>query len=356
MPVPVATEVAAERVNTAHPHVSVCIPTYNRSGYLRAALDSALAQTYRDFELLVVDNGSTDDTAAVVAGYAAQDRRVCYRRNPRNLGVVGNWNRCLALAQGAYIALLHDDDLWLPTTLQTLVGALDAHPAAGFAYGVAEEIDDTGRPVGLRRSRGGDGLLAPAVAFAHLLAFNSVPPPAVLVRATAYATAGPYDPTIGSAIDWEMWLRLASRYPVVYVDRVVAKYRLTEESVTKCVEADGSAAVSMRATVAKALAAPPGGQRPPRRVVRRAHGWVARFELSLAAAFLYQGDHVAFRRHALAALRFAPELLVTQEGLSALALSVASLTGPHGPRVMWKLRDHLLRLSRAGRRSTAPAS
>src|SRR5262245_50428881 len=139
--------------------VSVCVPTYNRSRYLREAIESALVQTFADFELLVVDNCSTDDTPEVAAAFAARDRRVRYVRNERNLGLAGNFNRCVELAQGEYVALLHDDDLYLPEMLATTVGALDAHPEAAFAYGAAEEIDDAGRVVGLRRWRTGDVVL-----------------------------------------------------------------------------------------------------------------------------------------------------------------------------------------------------
>ncbi|MGH2351068.1 MAG: glycosyltransferase family 2 protein [Chloroflexota bacterium] len=318
----------------------MCIPAYNRSVYLRQAIESVLAQTYRDFELLVVDDCSTDDTAAVATTAAAHDPRVRYVRNPHNLGMVGNWNRCLDLARGEYVGILHHDDAYLPTMLEATVGVLDAHPA-GFAYGVAEEVDDAGRPVGLRRSRAGNAVLPPAAAFAHLLAFNSVPFPTTLVRAEAYATLGRFDETIGFAVDWDMWLRLTSRYPVAYIDRALARYRLTDWSETKRYEIEGTAAASLRATLRKALAAPPQGQRPPYRTVWQARTWIAGYELSIAFHFLYRNDYQAFRRHTLAALTFAPHLVASPQGLTALAMSVASLAGSRGPQLLWRLRDRL---------------
>jgi hypothetical protein len=322
------------------PPVSVCIPTYNRSRYLGEAVESALNQSLRDFELVVVDNCSTDETPEIAAAFAAKDPRVRYVRNPSNLGLVRNFNRCIELAAGEFVAILHDDDVYLPDMLATTVRALRAHPEAAFAYGAAEEIDDGGRVVGLRRWRTGDAVLAPAEAFAQLLAFNSVPPPAVLVRASAYASVGGYDPNVGPAIDWDLWLRMARRHSVVYVDQVVAQYRLTAQSCTTEVEADGSLAVSMRHIVQRALADPP--DRPPSRALaRRGRMWVGQYELSVASLFLQQGDLPAFRAHAAAALRLAPELLVTRHGLSTVVLWVVSLTGRRGLRAVRALPGRL---------------
>jgi glycosyltransferase involved in cell wall biosynthesis len=324
--------------------VSVCIPTFNRGRYLREAIESALAQTFADFELLVVDNCSTDDTPAVAAAYAARDGRVRYVRNERNLGLVGNFNRCVELARGEFVALLHDDDLYLPEMLATTAGALAAHPEAAFAYGAAEVIDDAGRVVGLRRWRSGDAVLGPREAFANLLAFNSVAPPAVLVRASAYAAVGGYDPGIGPSIDWDLWLRMTRRFPMVYVDRVVARYRLTAESCTTEVGGDGSLAVGMRRVVERALTGrPPGGRRPPWRFERRGRRWVGHYELSLASLFFYRGDLEPFRRHALAALRFAPELVATRSGLTTVVFLAASLAGRRGLRAIRWVQGRLPR-------------
>jgi glycosyltransferase involved in cell wall biosynthesis len=343
-------------VSDQAPRVSVCIPTYNRSAYLRQALDSALAQTFGDFELLVVDDGSPDDTGAVAAEYARRDPRVRYVRNPTNLGMVGNWNRCVALARGEYVALLHDDDLWAPGMLAATAGALAAHPAAAFAYGAAEEIDDAGVVVGMRRSLPRSAVLAPAQAFAHLLAFNSVPPPAILVRASAYAAAGGYDPEVGFTVDWDLWLRLASRYPVVYVDQIVARYRLTDASNTKRLEQEGRIPDSIRLTIRRALAAPPEGKRPPYAVVRRGLRWAGEAQLHLAFNSLYAGDYAHLRKHTRGALTSTPELIASPAGLAALTYSIASLFGSRGPRLLSALRDLAVRRLPLGQRSASPSA
>jgi glycosyltransferase involved in cell wall biosynthesis len=105
------------------PLVSVCIPTYNGQAYLRECLESVLAQTFPDFEILVVDDHSRDDTLAILGEYAKRDPRIRIARNPKNLGLVGNWNRCVELAKGEWIKFVFQDDLIAPTCVEKLVSA-----------------------------------------------------------------------------------------------------------------------------------------------------------------------------------------------------------------------------------------
>jgi glycosyltransferase involved in cell wall biosynthesis len=319
--------------------VAVCIPTYNRASYLGEAIQSVLTQSFEDFELLVVDDGSTDGTREIVASY--HDPRLRYAHNARNLGMVANWNRCLELARGApYIARLDDDDVYLPTMLGTMVAALAADPRAGFGYSAVEIMDDRGRVTGERHSLRGDHVLDPRAGFAHLLSFNSVPTPTVVMRAQALERVGPYDPGAGWCADWEMWLRLA-RFPIVYVDRVLARYRLTARSTTTQGEADGWVAACLRYTLRQAMKTVPAHHRPPHRLVRQTRRWIARYQLSLAFGMLYRGDRRAFREHCLAAVTYAPELLLSKDGLAAMTLGIASLRGARGPRLVWTVRDRV---------------
>src|SRR6185369_11714393 len=109
-----------------HCKVSVCIPTYNYAAYLAETIESILAQNFADFELLIIDDNSTDDTRAVVEPYAQQDPRIRFSVNPKNLGMVQNWNHCLAQARGEYIKYVFGDDLLAsPDTLGRMVGLLD---------------------------------------------------------------------------------------------------------------------------------------------------------------------------------------------------------------------------------------
>src|SRR3989442_743797 len=124
------------------PKVNVCIPTHNRSRYLRRAIESVLDQRIRDYEVLVVDNASSDDTTSVVS--ALKDDRLRYYRNERNVGMVRNWVRCLELARGECIALLHDDDFWLAQYLERAVGVMDRYRSVGLFYSAAVVVDRDG--------------------------------------------------------------------------------------------------------------------------------------------------------------------------------------------------------------------
>jgi glycosyltransferase involved in cell wall biosynthesis len=125
------------------PTVSVVIPTFRRSEYLSEALSSALAQTYRDLEVIVTDNDSQGLVPEAVAGCA--DRRLRYRRNATNLGPMRNFLRGVAEARGRYVACLHDDDCWEPTLLERLVPYLDRDPTVVLAFAESHIIDAEGR-------------------------------------------------------------------------------------------------------------------------------------------------------------------------------------------------------------------
>lgn len=110
-------------VNLMTPLVSILIPTYNRASFLREAIRSAVAQTHRNLEILVLDDASPDETAAVAAGFA-QDLRVQYIRHQENLGITGNWRAGIQIAQGEYFCFLHDDDTFEPSFIEKLVAPM----------------------------------------------------------------------------------------------------------------------------------------------------------------------------------------------------------------------------------------
>jgi len=127
---------------TATPLVSVVMPTYNGEKFLRPAIESILSQTFRDFELIVIDDASTDSTPNILREF--HDERIALLRNERNLGIAGATNRGLAAARGEYIALQDHDDISLPQRLQTEVAFLSAHPDIAVVGSAATLIDDDG--------------------------------------------------------------------------------------------------------------------------------------------------------------------------------------------------------------------
>ncbi len=123
------------------------MPVYNGADYLEEALDSIQAQTFPDFELIICDNGSTDATEAICRRYAAQDDRIRYVRNERNLGAAKNYNRTLELARAPYFRWACHDDRLAPRALAACVDVLDTHPRVVLAYPLTQMIDEEGREI-----------------------------------------------------------------------------------------------------------------------------------------------------------------------------------------------------------------
>lgn len=129
------------------PRVTIGLPVYNGQNYLAETMDSLLAQTFREFELVISDNASTDQTEAICRDYAARDPRVHYHRNEVNVGASANYNRTFELGRGEYFKWAAHDDLLAPTYLERCVAALDSDPDVVLAYTQAKAIDDKGQIV-----------------------------------------------------------------------------------------------------------------------------------------------------------------------------------------------------------------
>ena len=143
------------------PRVSVVIPTYNRSDYILEAVESILTQTYRDFEIIIVDDGSTDDTRDVLAGQIeAGTIRYIYQEN-RSKSAARNHG--IRLAKGEYIAFLDSDDLFTPTKLAKQVAFLDEHPDIGFVHSWYSKFDDAGNHLGTRDTSRYTGWVYPEI-------------------------------------------------------------------------------------------------------------------------------------------------------------------------------------------------
>lgn len=134
-------------MNAARPRVSIGLPVYNGERYLAEALESLLSQTFRDFELIISDNASTDRTEEICRQYAAQDSRIRYYRNAINLGAARNFNHTAELATGEYFQWACYDDLWSPGCLERCVAVLDHDPAVVLCHTLVRIIDDKGVPV-----------------------------------------------------------------------------------------------------------------------------------------------------------------------------------------------------------------
>jgi len=207
------------------PAVSVIIPAYNQGHYLRQAVQSVLDQSYDDFEIVVVDDGSTDNTREVVGLFS--DPRICYVYQ-ENQGLSAARNTGIGHASGAYLAYLDCDDLFLPRKLELQLEVLEGDRALGFVAGQAIPIDEQGNRAGhIFRVR-------PPEAGHRLLLGNPLHVGSVMVRREWQERAGFFDTSLRSYEDWDMWLRLArAGCRMGWVDQPVSLYRFHREQMTR---------------------------------------------------------------------------------------------------------------------------
>lgn len=203
------------------PKVSVVIPTYKHRDHVLAAVGSAFDQGYPDLEVIVVNDGSPDDTAGVLRPLA-EAGRIRYVEQP-NAGQAAARNRGLAEARGRYVALLDDDDTWPPGGLAALVAALDADPAVVLAYGYAE-IARAGEPTyRFPAAPGGPS----GDVFDRFVGEGWLRSPGqALMRTATLRAAGGLDPVIWGTDDWDLYLTLSAAGRFAYVDRCTLRYQL----------------------------------------------------------------------------------------------------------------------------------
>ena len=216
------------------PKVSVCIPVFNPGPFLTDAINSVLAQTFTDFELLVVDDASTQPVEAMVSRY--NDSRLRFEKNPRNLGLVSNWNRCLALAGGEYTTIFHQDDLMRPDNLAAKAALLDGHPGVGLVHSGISTIDPAGTVIGGHwATQPSDAPVTSGQDCFKQLATrgNFISCPSVIVRSACYQTLGGFDERLPFSCDMEMWMRIASRYDVGYLPAQLIANRVHSSQETQ---------------------------------------------------------------------------------------------------------------------------
>ena len=195
---------------TTHPTVSVIIPTYNRAGMLQEAVDSVLAQDYSDFELIVIDDGSTDETPQILKDYGTKIKVI----RQHNHGVSAARNRGIAAASGGFIAFLDSDDLWLPGKLTIQTKFLKSTPDALICQTEEIWIRDGVRVNPRERHQKYSGMI-----FERSLALCLVSPSAVMVRRGLFDKFGLFDESLPACEDYDLWLRVSCRCPVYLINK-----------------------------------------------------------------------------------------------------------------------------------------
>ena len=226
---PVGPPIEAVAAGVTRPRWSVMIPTYECAHTLPASVESVLAQApdAETMEIVVVDDASRDDVAGVVRRYAG---RVRLHRQPRNLGVPENLTACIRLSRGMLVHILHGDDRVEPGFYAAMERGF-AHPEVGAAFCRQIFADPSGAPTALSPLvQETSGPIPDALRF--LAAEQRVMTPSIAVRRAAYERLGGFHPELRCSEDWEMWVRIASRYAIWYETEPLAVYRMQDASNT----------------------------------------------------------------------------------------------------------------------------
>jgi len=212
--------------------VSVCIPTYNSAEYLRECIESASSQTFKDIEIIVSDNASTDSTCEIVRSFT--DSRIRLHRLEKNMGMAFNFNHAASLAQGEYIKFLCSDDFLDPACLARQVDMLEESPQAVMVTSPFRMVDAFGRTLRTISRLTSRRLLSYAELVAGCLIYGNLvgSPSAVLIRRSALLRAGPFSNDLPELLDFDLWLRLAALGPVGYLPEPLSGLRLHPRTVS----------------------------------------------------------------------------------------------------------------------------
>jgi glycosyltransferase involved in cell wall biosynthesis/2-polyprenyl-3-methyl-5-hydroxy-6-metoxy-1,4-benzoquinol methylase len=204
------------------------MPVYKGERFVAAAIESVLAQTYQAFELVIVNDGSPDGSAKEI-NYFLPHPKIRYVEQD-NHGVAGARNVGIAKGTGDLIALLDQDDVWLPEKLKRQTDYLAVHPNVGLLHSRAECIDARGKPRPCTDAlwvHPFEGMCA-----SQLLLGNGIAPLTVVLRRSCVDDVGAFDPSFAPADDWELWIRIARRHPVGFLDEVTARYRVHDQNIS----------------------------------------------------------------------------------------------------------------------------
>lgn len=213
-------------IDTNTPKVSVCIPAFNAADYLRQAVESVLEQDYRDYEIVIVDNCSTDHTASLVSELQQlSNGRIRFYQNNRNIGLVNNLNRCLEHAKGAYIKFLCADDMLLPECLEKMATGLDLHPSVKLVSCGRLVIDRYGHKLGTRHYVAGDNIVSGKQVITRCLFGGNYigEPTAVMFRKTDLK--GCFREDMPQLSDMDMWFQLLEQGDLLSLEKPLCAIR-----------------------------------------------------------------------------------------------------------------------------------
>jgi len=274
------------------PSTSVIVPTYNHASFLAGALQSVLGQTVSPHEVIVVDDGSRDDTAGVLGRFSGRVHRIAQQ----NRGVAAARNVGAAVASGEILAFLDADDLWLPRKLERQLGYFSEEPMLGLVHCGVELIDRRGCSLGTH-TKGMEGWVSREMLLldrAVILGGGS----ASIVPRSVFCEVGGFDEKLSTSADWDLYYRIACRYRVGFVPEVLVRYRIHSGGMHTNIHA---MAKDMLRAYGKAFAE---NQPELHTLRRRAYGSL---HSVLAGCFLEAGEYRQVMHHTLKSVVLTPQ-------------------------------------------------
>jgi glycosyltransferase involved in cell wall biosynthesis len=254
----------------ATPRVSVIVTCYNYGRFVAEAVDSLLGQTFQDLEVIVIDDASPDNSCQVLTERYADNPRVRLILHEKNQGHIRSYNEGLAQARGEFMGVLAADDFCLrPDAVARQVAIFDANPLVGFVYSAYAMVDVESRPFRSFQPFEHNYVRDGFDEFRSLMYANYIPHSGTLVRRSAHAEVGYYDTALPHAGDWDLWLRVASRFDVGYISEQLFAYRVhgTNMSIARYSPAHANGEVLL--TIEKAFAALPPSTPPDIKAARK---------------------------------------------------------------------------------------
>jgi glycosyltransferase involved in cell wall biosynthesis len=209
------------------PAISVLLSVYNAERYVGFAIKSILQQTFKNFELIIVDDSSSDKSWKIIKKYSEQDRRIVAIRNKYNLGGCKTLNRALLLARGRYIARADHDDWSYPDRLEKQFKFMELHSEIGIVGGVMEIINETGKVMGKRKYNLSDDKIR-----RKIFRYSPFSHPLVMIRKSILDRVGHYNPAFAPADDYELYLRIGKISKFANLPDTLLKYRVITNSMT----------------------------------------------------------------------------------------------------------------------------
>jgi len=211
-----------------NPEISVVMPVYNSEKYLKESIESVLDQSFDDFEFIIVDDGSVDNSYNIINEYSKKDDRIVILKNERNLGISETRTRGTKHAKGKYIAIVDADDVCLPSRFEKQYNYLESHNDCGVVGSFIEMFDsDTNKIIGTRKYYENDANLRK-----RIFLYCPVAQPACMIRREVFDKVGYYDSTLVTSADLDMWFRIGTKYKFANIQEILLKYRVHKNSTT----------------------------------------------------------------------------------------------------------------------------